>query len=297
MISLTNCAAPPTRTRTAVRPPATGAAPVTPSPVRTIVIDAGHGGRDPGASYYGLKEKDLNLDIARRLREQLSGRGLSVVMTRDRDEFIALSRRPGLANRMAADMFVSIHINANKNRRVSGVEVYYPRESVVDTASSFPPGIEAAEVAMPTWTMKQILWDLVLVRSRKHSTRMASHICRSMRERLGTPCRGVKRARFVVLREAKMPAVLVEVGYVSNRAEATRLGSPSYRQAIAEAIAGGISSYIQEVGMQQISETGIPVPRAPLAAEPASSQVATSRSSDVGTSCNAERNTQADRCF
>jgi N-acetylmuramoyl-L-alanine amidase len=111
---------------------------------------------------------------------------------------------------------------------------------------------------LPTWTIKQILWDLVLVRSRKHSSLMASHICRSMRDRLGVPCRGVKGARFVVLREAKMPAVLVEVGYVSNRPEASRLASTTYREAIAEAIAAGVVRYIQGLGAQHIAEARIP---------------------------------------
>jgi N-acetylmuramoyl-L-alanine amidase len=264
VLVLANCAGPTPRPHAIVRSPTTETRPL-PSPVRTIVVDAGHGGKDPGASHFGLREKDLALDIARRLRDELSARGLSVVMTRDRDEFIALSRRPGIANRIPADLFVSVHINANRSRKVSGVEVYYPRESVVDTASTFPPGIEAAEVALPTWTVKQILWDLVLVRSRKHSSRMASHICRSMRDRLGVPCRGVKRARFVVLREAKMPAVLVETGYVSNQSEASRLGSASYRQAIAESIAEGIVRYTRELGAQHISETGVPVARPTLA--------------------------------
>ncbi len=221
-------------------------------PIRQIVVDAGHGGQDPGAVYHGLREKDLTLDIALRLRDELAARGVSITMTRDHDEFIALSKRSGVANRLPADLFVSVHINANPNHRVSGVEVYYPRESVVDAASSFPPEIEATEVAMPTWTIKQILWDLVLVRSRRQSTRVASHICRSMRDELGVPCRGVKGARFVVLREARMPAVLVEVGFVSNQPEANRLASQAYRGAIAKAIADGVLAYCRELGAQQL---------------------------------------------
>ncbi|MBI3087541.1 MAG: N-acetylmuramoyl-L-alanine amidase, partial [Candidatus Omnitrophica bacterium] len=91
-------------------------------PVRTIVVDAGHGGHDPGAAHHGLREKDLALDIARRLSAELQARGFSTVMTRDRDEFITLSRRPAIANRIPADVFVSVHINANRSRRVSGIE-------------------------------------------------------------------------------------------------------------------------------------------------------------------------------
>ena len=219
--------------------------------IRSVVVDAGHGGHDPGTAHFGLREKDLALDIARRLSTELHARGLSVVMTRDRDDFIALSRRPAVANQIPADLFVSVHINANRNRRVSGAEVYYPRESVVGDSAAFPPRVQPREVAWPTTTIRQILWDLVLSRSRAHSVRVASHICRAFRAQ-GVRCRGVKSARFVVLREARMPAVLVEVGYVSNQAEASRLANASHRQALAKAIADGVTAYVRELGLQHI---------------------------------------------
>jgi N-acetylmuramoyl-L-alanine amidase len=217
-----------------------------------VVIDAGHGGHDPGTAHYGLKEKALALDIARRLRTHLQGAGLTVVMTRETDRFIPLSSRPAVANRLSADLFVSVHINANHNRRVSGIEVYYPRESVVSAAAPWPPSITSSELGTPSTSVKQILWDLVLRRTRFQSRRLASSICRSMRDGLAAPCRATKPARFVVLREARMPAVLVEVGYVTNRDEAVRLGNSAYRQAAAQAIAQGIVSYIRDVGAQHI---------------------------------------------
>ena len=217
-------------------------------PIRTIVIDAGHGGRDPGTSHYGLKEKHLALDIAKRLRAHLQDTGLSVVMTRESDQFIPLTGRPAVANRLRADVFVSVHINANRNRNVYGVEVYYPRESVVSSAAQWPPWVSPAEVGIPSMTVKQVLWDLVLGRTRSQSRRLAHSICRSMRDGLQTSCHGAKAARFVVLREAWMPAVLVEVGYVSNQADARRLASAEYRQAVAQSIARGILLYIGELG-------------------------------------------------
>lgn len=234
-----------------VSPARYGARPLV-GPIETIVIDAGHGGHDPGTSHYGLKEKVLALDIAKRLRAQLQDIGLTVVMTRETDQFIPLSGRPSVANRLNADLFVSVHINANHNRRVSGIEVYYPRESIVSTAAPWPPSVLAAEIGTPTTTVKQVLWDLVLRRARWQSRRLASSICRSMRDGLSASCRATKPARFVVLREARMPAVLVEVGYVSNRDEAVRLGNTAYRQAAAQAIAEGIVSYIRDVGVQHI---------------------------------------------
>ncbi len=220
--------------------------------IRTIVIDAGHGGHDPGTSHFGLREKFLALDIAKRLRTELQSAGLKVVMTRDSDQFIPLSRRPAIANRMAADLFVSVHINANRKSHVSGAEVYYPRVSVVSSNAHWPPSVRSSEVAIPSTTVKQVLWDLVLGRTRSHSRRLAATICRSMRDGLGVACRGPKAARFVVLREAWMPSVLVEVGYVSNPAEAKRLSNPQYRQVAAESIGRGVIAYIRELGAEHI---------------------------------------------
>jgi len=220
-------------------------------PIRTIVIDAGHGGHDPGAAHNGLKEKHLTLDIARRLRANLEEAGFTAVMTRETDQFIPLSGRPAVANRLGADLFVSVHINANHNRRVSGAEVYYPRVSAVSQSAKWPPAVRAAEVGMPTLTVKQILWDLVLGRTRSQSRKLASTICGSMKHGLQVSCKA-KPARFVVLREAWMPSVLVEVGYVSNWQEAQHLNRSEYRASAAKSIAQGIVSYIREAGAQHI---------------------------------------------
>ena len=217
-----------------------------------VVIDAGHGGHDPGTSHYGLKEKHLALDIARRLRANLQTAGLNVVMTREADQFIPLSGRPAVANRLQADLFVSVHINANRNGRISGVEVYYPRQSVVSSEAQWPPAVSPEEVSVPSTTVRQVLWDLVLGQTRAQSRRLGFSICRAMGKGLQIPCRGNKPARFVVLREAWMPAVLVEVGYVTNQTEASRLGNSAYRQATADSIAQGILSYLHEAGAYDI---------------------------------------------
>ena len=223
----------------------TGAAPsAVPGRPWVIAIDAGHGGHDPGASYHGLREKHLNLDIAKRMAELLQAHGVAVVMTRSEDVFVPLSRRPVIAAQQDADVFVSIHINANRNHRVSGVEVYYPRLSVVST-TDLPPHVTSAEVDHLAPWIRQILWDMTLARFRRHSARMASSISRALQAKLGAPSNGVKGARFVVLREAAMPAVLVECGYVSNLADASRLNSPTYRQAIAEAVVEGLMNYVR----------------------------------------------------
>jgi len=252
LAALPGCESPPVSGGPPMRSPAdSGLGPLA-SAIETVVIDAGHGGHDPGTSHFGLKEKHLALDIAKRLRTQLQNAGLRVAMTRETDHFIPLSGRPAVANRLRADLFVSVHINANRNRQVSGIEVYYPRESVVGSGAHWPPIVLPGEIGVPSLTVKQILWDMVLGQTRSQSRRLASSVCRAMRDDLRAPCRGAKGARFVVLREAWMPAVLVEVGYVSNRAEAQRLGLAEYRQAAAQGIARGIVAYIRELGTQHI---------------------------------------------
>jgi N-acetylmuramoyl-L-alanine amidase len=220
--------------------------------VQTIVLDAGHGGHDPGTSHFGMKEKYLALDITKRLRDELQQAGFQVVLTRDTDRFIPLNRRPAIANNMGADLFISVHINANRSRSISGIEVYYPRVSVVSSSGRLPPSVTEAELGSRSPTVVQVLWDLVLGRTRSSSRRLATSICRHMKSGLKVHCRGVKPARFVVLREAWMPAVLVEVGYITNQTEARRLGSASYRAAAAQAIAQGILSYVRDTGAQHI---------------------------------------------
>jgi N-acetylmuramoyl-L-alanine amidase len=243
---------PPSQTAAPLRSPVRSGAALPPvAPVQSVVIDAGHGGHDPGTSHYGYKEKYLALDIARRLRANLQAHGLNVVMTRESDKFIPLSGRPAVANRMRADLFVSVHINANRSRSVSGAEVYYPRESVVGSSAHWPPSVASSDVGVPSMTVKQVLWDLVLGRTRSRSRRLAASVCRTMREGMHVACK-TKSARFVVLREAWMPAVLVEVGYVSNQMEASRLGTAEYRAAAAASIANGIRAYIRDLGVQHI---------------------------------------------
>jgi len=203
-----------------------------------IVLDAGHGGHDPGASYFGLQEKHLALDIARILRAQLEGAGCRVVMTREGDTFVPLEERIASANRLSADLFISVHINANTNGGVSGAEVYYARESTVSEEAGWPPEAEGEEVGGPAGIVRHILWDFTLRRMRARSRYAAAELCETLRGGLGVSCK-VKPARFVVLREAAVPAVLVEVGYLSHWAEAKQLEMVPYRESAARAIAGG----------------------------------------------------------
>ncbi len=243
-------------------PPAVTPAPLPPPPapvptnvnqMRRIMLDPGHGGHDPGAiGPNGVREKDVVLDVARRLRDKLAGRGVDVQMTRADDTFIPLTGRTRLANERRADLFVSIHANASRNRHVYGVEAYYLREKADGSAWAYaaagglPPPVDEGLMAGSSRTLKAIVWDLLHAERRREAVELGMRLCRSLREQAQTRSRGVRGARFQVLRTAAMPAVLIEVGYLTNQEEEARLGDPAYRDALAESLANGLLQYVQQ---------------------------------------------------
>ncbi len=200
--------------------------------LRRIVIDAGHGGKDSGAVNhgYGLQEKQLALDVANRLKRMLEQVGYEVVMTRKADVYIPLDQRPAMANRAKGDLFVSVHFNAAASTSAHGYETFaltpqyqasskYPRPTSRDNTRYKGNG--------------QDPWN----------TLAAYHVQRAMVKRLGGPDRGVKRARFLVLKHLECPGVLVELGFMSNSATARKLKSSAHRQTIAQALFEGIVGY------------------------------------------------------
>jgi N-acetylmuramoyl-L-alanine amidase len=215
--------------------------------IRKIVIDAGHGGNDPGTiGRRGSREKDINLDIAKRLNRVLSSEGVTVIMTRNSDRFIPLPVRVEIANKSGADLFISIHSNANRVRSLNGVEVYYVSTAVNDSkrayaaAKSAALNLDDASFASHSLNLKAILWDMIYTSARAESIELSRSLCRSIGDTLDARIIGVKGARFEVLRGARMPAVLIEVGFLSNYNEERMLGNSYYRQRIAESIAQGI---------------------------------------------------------
>lgn len=213
-----------------------GIAPAAP-PVRTIVIDPGHGGRDTGTQNprLGFQEKRYTLDVALRLQKLLELEGYRVVMTRVDDRFVELEERALLANREGADLFVSIHFNAVANApAVHGTETYVmtPRHH----ASTQPErDREMIPAQYPGNTYDA--WNAVL----------GHQLHRHLLGELKTMDRGLKRARFKVLTLLKCPAVLLESGYITNDAEARRIDTPAYRDTLAGAIATGIRAYAAQV--------------------------------------------------
>ncbi|MDE5878687.1 MAG: N-acetylmuramoyl-L-alanine amidase, partial [Desulfovibrio sp.] len=212
--------------------------------VRKVFIDAGHGGKDPGTSHNDILERMVTLDVAQRLGRLLEANGLEVVFSRRKDATVSLSERTRKANAERADLFVSIHVNASENTQVNGFETYY-----LDLASN----AQAARVAMlenagsdrRLADMQCMLADVMLNARVEESRRLAADIQRLSLFRLKrrdftVRNNGVKSAPFHVLLGAQMPAILVEVGYCTNREEARNLGKTAYRHALAEGLAEGI---------------------------------------------------------
>lgn len=221
-----------------------------PFPIRKIVIDAGHGGKDPGAiGKNGLREKDINLDVAKRLRNELENLGIEVVMTRDSDRFISLSRRCEIANSSGADLFISVHVNANRARKIQGFEVYCARNlSTADLKKIVSSGegnylFKNLLLAENSENLKPILLDMIFTQNRAEALTLARCISSFSTKELNLKNRGIKSANFFVLKNTHIPAILIEIGYVSNAAEERYLRNSFYRQQLAESIAKGLTNF------------------------------------------------------
>ena len=230
--------------------------------IRKIVIDPGHGGYDPGTmgKSTGLREKDVNLDLAKRLGNLLKSEGVEVVYTRTTDRFIPLQTRVDIANRSGADLFVSIHSNANRVRSMNGFEVYYVAPSVNDSsravtsARSVGIDLDNSDFASHSLELKATLWDMIYTFNRAESIELSHSICRVINNNCETKVIGVKAARYYVLKGVRMPAVLIEVGFLSNSSEERMLKNAFYRQKIAESIMEGIGDYAQGASLMGVAK-------------------------------------------
>ena len=223
--------------------------------LRTLVLDAGHGGHDSGAvGPAGLMEKELVLDVTKRVSRLLEEKlGVKVLLSRDGDHFVPLRDRTSYANRERADLFVSIHANAHRVVASEGVETYFLSSEATDNASRQVAALEnsvvqlekpsAGRAASRTDVLKTILWELAQSEFQWESSRLAETVLDSMTQALKIPNRGVKQAGFYVLGGAAMPAILIEIGFVSNPKEERRLKESRYRDEIARAILAGLSEY------------------------------------------------------
>ncbi len=197
--------------------------------IATIVLDPGHGGSDSGAiGHRRVYEKKAVLDIAKRTRDLLKAQGLSVRLTREHDYFVPLSKRSTLARQWGADLFVSIHFNASANSSVSGIETF------VCSSPGFASTMGSRED--PRTYMGN--------RFDKKNTLLGYYLHRGMLKQAKAIDRGIKHARFEVLRNAPCPAVLLECGFITNKGEAAKVIGREHRAALAKGIANGIMSYI-----------------------------------------------------
>jgi len=219
--------------------------------VNTIVIDPGHGGEDAGARSrrFSLREKDVTLGIAKRLKRLLEEHAIKVVLTRDSDRFLPLSKRAAMANESKADLFVSIHANAARAKRAKGFECYYLSEAVDDNARAQEASenaslaFEGSSFAKRSRALEATVWDMILTENRIESQDLAGYICDSVGRNLSIRNRGVKSAQFHVLKGAHMPSVLIEVGFLTNSLEALKLKEFRYLDKVSRALAEGILAY------------------------------------------------------
>jgi N-acetylmuramoyl-L-alanine amidase len=216
--------------------------------IARVVIDAGHGGHDPGAQVKGLNEAELVLDVALRLEQLLLKQpGVEVVLTRRTDVFIPLEERTAIANREGADLFLSIHANASRNARARGIETYFLNFASNPDAEAVAARENAAS-GRTMHSLPDIVKAITLNNKLDESRDFATMVQKSMIQRLGTSNKslrdlGVKQAPFVVLIGAAMPSVLAEISFVTHPQEGRLLKSGAYRQRIAEALYEGVAQY------------------------------------------------------
>jgi N-acetylmuramoyl-L-alanine amidase len=222
--------------------------------INKIVIDPGHGGKDPGAiAPNGLKEKDIVLAVskklARMLREKL---GCEVMLTRTTDVFIPLEERTAIANTEKGDLFISVHVNSAPSPRLLGVETYV-LNLTNDEGSMRLAALENATSTSKMSDLQNILADLLNNNKLDESTKLADHVQTSMAQGMQLKDLGVKQAPFYVLIGAQMPAILCEITFLSNPNEARRLREDNYLQAIAEHISTGVDEYIRGSNLAMVS--------------------------------------------
>jgi N-acetylmuramoyl-L-alanine amidase len=225
--------------------------PLSPHAIHRIVIDPGHGGKDPGATGpHGTEEKTVNLRLAQELADTLRETyGYEVLLTRMDDTFIPLAERAKLANKYSADLFISLHCNASLSSKLEGFEVYFLSERASDPQADEVARLENAALALEGKDVpapnrvKEVLRSLVKTANINEASALGSLLDRHMAERLSEPSLGVKQAAFYVLRGAEMPAVLIETGFLSNSKEERLLQDDAYRKKLIDGIAAGISDY------------------------------------------------------
>ncbi|MFH1379565.1 MAG: N-acetylmuramoyl-L-alanine amidase [bacterium] len=218
---------------------------------KIIVIDPGHGGKDPGAiGRNGTKEKDLNLKLALKLEKILKNKGnFTVILTRDTDVFIPLLKRAQIANSNKADLFVSIHCNASLKKESEGFEIYFLSGQATDKAAEATARLENSALQLEADSMvkkkgvEKMLWSIAKNMFHVESADVCSSVLKQVQKRVKIKNRSAKQAQFYVLMNAQMPSVLIETGFVSNKDEEAKLKSGRFQSKIVDAYYAGIVDY------------------------------------------------------
>ena len=222
---------------------------------RVIVLDAGHGGQDPGAiSRSGHYEKNITLNMARETKELLEAAGYKVVLTRDKDIFIPLRGRIKKAHDANADLFISIHADSAKNPSASGLSIYTISERASDAeAAALAERENKADIILGMDLSDvdplagNVLLDLAKTDTMNKSAQYAKHVVREMKKTVQLVPNAHRMAGFVVLKSPNIPSVLVELGYLSNRTEDKNLQKKSYRRDLAEALVRAVKAYFADL--------------------------------------------------
>jgi len=227
--------------------PSRGLLPAGLRPIQTVVIDPGHGGRDPGAiGVGGLREKHVTLSVARGLGARLEEKGFQVIYTRESDRSMTLEERTAIAESVEGDLFISVHANAAPRRSVKGVETYYLDENHERHALNLAArenGIPRGQVNVLQRTLAKLHMEEVVPYSRRLAEMVQRQMVTGPPHGTRPQNLGVKKGPFYVLFLSNMPAILVEVGFLTNREEAQRLRDTGYLELLAEQIAEGVSRY------------------------------------------------------
>ncbi len=224
------------------------------SPGFVIAIDAGHGGDQPGAVHHGVREKTLNLKLARMLKEEIERRhGFTGVLVRDGDYDILWYRRILKAREHGADVFVSLHFNGARDAKLSGIELYMiSPEGIVDENAEAVAEREhlmqevQEQGAVVNGDLESILFDVTRTNAMQQSALLAEEVARVLQKDPPIPFRTVKQKNFIVLRGISMPSILVEGGYLSNRREAAAVSKDGYLRWLARSLADGIAVFLEK---------------------------------------------------
>ncbi len=222
--------------------------------IKTIVIDPGHGGKDPGAlGYRRTREKDIALILAKKVKKIMKKElpDVTILLTRSTDKFVSLQSRTKFANSKHADLFVSIHCNASKSRKANGTEVYFlstakttEARAVESLENSVVFKYEGGKKAQKNYdNLAFILMDMAQNEQLEESSQLAMILQKSISKKCRNHSRGVKQAGFYVLKGAYMPAVLIETGFISNPKEEKKLNNPQYQDKMAASIVSGIKNF------------------------------------------------------